>query len=103
LGPYGLRGDIANNIANNIANRTPLTRTTNGEIGNTAPHLYLTDRKIVGPEPIEPVLEEHFINPKLALAPFTAEVYDKFRKDRTEQIVREIGKLVSSEPIFERE
>jgi hypothetical protein len=99
LGPYGLKGDIANNIAN----RTPLTRTTNSDIGNTAPHVYLTDRKIIGPEPIGPILEEHFINHKLALEPFTAEVYKRFLKDRSDRIIREIGNRVSVEPIFERE
>jgi hypothetical protein len=99
LGPYGLKGDKVNNIAN----RTPLTRTTNGEIGNTAPHVYLTDRKVVGSQPIDPVLEEHLINPKLALEPFTAEGYAAFFKDRTERIIREIGKLVSAEPLVERE
>jgi hypothetical protein len=98
LGPYGLKGELANNIAN----RTPLTRTTNSEIGHDAPHVYLADRKIVGPEPIEPVLEEHLINPSLALEPFTEKVYENFRKDRSERIIREIGKLVSAEPISER-
>lgn len=99
LGPYGIKGEKANNIAN----RTPMTRTTNGAIGNTAPHVYLTDKKIVGSEPIKPVLEEHLINPELALEPFTAEVYNNFFRDRTERIIREIGKLVTAEPIFERE
>ena len=65
LRPYGIKGEKANNIAN----RTPMTRTTNGAIGNTAPHVYLTDKKIVGSEPIKPVLEEHLINPELALEP----------------------------------
>jgi hypothetical protein len=99
LGPYGLKGDIVNNIAN----RTPLTRTTNSDIGNTAPHVYLTDREIVGPEPIEPILKEHLINPEFALEPFTAEGYRKFIKDRTEQIIHQIGIHVSADPIFERE
>ena len=90
-------------MVNNIANRTPLTRTTNSDIGNTAPHVYLTDREIVGPEPIEPILKEHLINPELALEPFTAEGYRKFIKDRTEQIIHQIGIHVSADPIFERE
>jgi hypothetical protein len=98
LAPNGLKGDKVNNIAN----RTPLTRSTNGAIGNTAPHVYLTDTKIVGSKlPIDAALEEHLINPKLALQPFTAEIYDKFLKDRTARIIREIEKLVSAEPIVE--
>jgi hypothetical protein len=68
LGPYGLKGEKVNNIAN----RTPMTRTTNGEIGNTAPHVYLADRRIVGPQAIEPVLTEHLMDPTLALEPFTS-------------------------------
>jgi hypothetical protein len=99
LGPYGLKGDIVNNIAN----RTPLTRTTNGSIGNTAPHVYLTDRQTVGSEPVEPVLKEHLINPQLALEPFTTAGYKKFLQDRTEQIIHQIGKHVSADPIFELE
>jgi hypothetical protein len=97
LGPYGLKGDKVNSIIN----RTPLTRSTNSAIGNTAPHVYLADKTIVGSEAIGPVLEEHLVNPELALKPFTAAVYDDFLKDRADQIIREIGKRVAAEPIAE--
>lgn len=66
---------------------------------DTAPHVYLSDRKIVGSEPIEPVLEEHLVSPKIAMEPFTAEVYEKFLRNRSEQIMKEISKL-SGDPFL---
>ena len=97
LGPYGLKGDIANNIAN----RTPLTRTTNSNIANAAPHVYLADRKTIGSLPIEPVLTDHLINPQLAMEPFATDGYKMFLKDRTEQIIHQIAKHVSADPLLE--
>jgi hypothetical protein len=66
LSPYGIKGEKVNNIAN----RTPLTRTTNGAIGNTAPHVYIIDAKVVGSEPIEPVISEHLIDSTLIHKPY---------------------------------
>jgi hypothetical protein len=95
LAPYGIKG----NKVNNIANRTPLTRSTNGIIGKTAPHVYLADSRIVGSEPINPVLLDHLINPQLVLRAFTAELYDQFLEDRTKRIVAAIGSAADAVPI----
>ena len=95
LGPYGIKGEKVNNIAN----RTPLTRSTNGAIGNTAPHVYFADLKIVGSDPIEPVISAHLMDPAIVLRPFTAEVYDAFIADRTKRILTAIGKAVGADPI----
>ncbi len=97
LGPYGIKGEKVNNIAN----RTPLTRSTNGSIGNTAPHVYLTDLKIIGSDPIAPDISAHMMDPALVLKPFTAELYDAFLKDRTKRILDAIGKAVGADPIIE--
>ena len=94
LTPYGIKGDKVNNIAN----RTPLTRTTNGAIGNTAPHVYLEDMKIIGGDPIQPIISAHLINPALALQPFTAALYDEFLADR-----RGKNSLSSIAEVVERE
>jgi hypothetical protein len=95
LGPYGIKG----NRVNNIANRTPLTRTTNGAIGNLAPHVYLTDSRIVGADPIQPVLSEHLIDPELVLKPFTEELYGQIFADRTKKIIEAIGAATDTVPI----
>jgi hypothetical protein len=72
-------------------------RTTNGEIGYTAPHVYLNNKAIVGPEPIGSVLEEHLI----VVEPFTAQVYEKFLHERASRILREISRRVAAEPVAE--
>ncbi len=97
LGPFGIKG----NKVNNVANRTPLTRSTNGAIGKTAPHVYLADFKIVGREPVNPVLLEHLIDPQLVLRPFTAELYNQFLADRTKKIVVAIGDAVDAVPLVD--
>lgn len=94
LGPYGIKGDKVNNIAN----RTPLTRNTNGAIGNLAPHVYLADTRIVGAEPIGPVLSEHLIDPNVVLKPFTAELYSQFIADRKTRILEAISAAVEAVP-----
>lgn len=94
LGPYGIKGDKVNNIAN----RTPLTRNTNGAIGNLAPHVYLADTRIVGAEPIGPVLSEHLIDPNVVLKPFTAELYSQFIADRKTRILEAISTAVEAVP-----
>jgi hypothetical protein len=86
---------------NNIANRTPLMRTTNAAIGNTAPHVYLTDSKIVGSEPIEGAVSTHLVDPQLVIQPFTAELYDRFLVDRTRRIRFAIKTAVGAEPLAE--
>jgi len=98
LSPYGIKGEMVNNIAN----RTPLIRTTNGAIGNLAPHVYMVDRKIVGSEAIEPVLSEHLMDQILIKTPFTAELYDRFIADRKKKILGAIGAAVHAEPISEQ-
>jgi hypothetical protein len=98
LSPYGIKGERVNNIAN----RTPLIRTTNGTIGNAAPHVYIVDRKIVGSEAIEPVISEHLMDSNLIQAPFTAELYDRFLADRKKRILAAIGAAVHAEPISEQ-
>jgi hypothetical protein len=95
LGPYGIKGEKVNNIAN----RTPLTRSTNGAVGNTAPHVYFANSKIVGSDPIEPVISAHLMDPAIVLKPFTAEVYDAFIADRTKRILIAIGKAVGAVPV----
>jgi hypothetical protein len=97
LFPYGIKGEKVNNIAN----RTPITRATNSAIGNTAPHVYLSDRKVVGLEPIESTLAEHLIDSTLIHKPFSAEVFDQFVADRKKKILTAIGAAVHSEPIAE--
>jgi hypothetical protein len=97
LSPYGIKGEMVNNIAN----RTPLIRTTNGAIGNAAPHVYIVDRKIVGSEAIAPVISEHLVDSNLIQTPFTAELYDRFLADRKKRILAAIGAAVHAEPISE--
>jgi hypothetical protein len=87
---------------NNIANRTPLTRTTNSAIGNTAPHVYIIDAKVVGSEPIETVISEHLIDWTLIHKPFTAELFDQFIADRKKKILAAIGAAVHAEPVAEQ-
>jgi hypothetical protein len=95
LGPYGIRGERANNIAN----RTPLRRATNQAIANTAPHVYLTDPRIVGTQPIVPMLAAHLIDDQIALQPFSADVYKRFYTDRSERILATIRDAVGADPI----
>jgi hypothetical protein len=98
LSPYGIKGERVNNIAN----RTPLTRGTNSAIGNTAPHVYLIDSKVVGRDTIDPVISEHLIDPKLIHKPFTEELYGEFLADRKKRILDAIGEAVRAEPIAEQ-
>ena len=86
---------------NNIANRTPLIRMTNAAIGNSAPHVYLTDPKIVGSDPIEDAVSTHLVDFAAVIQPFTAELYDKFLVDRTERIRFAIRTVVGAEPSAE--
>jgi hypothetical protein len=98
LSPYGIKGERVNNIAN----RTPLTRVTNSAIGNTAPHVYLADSRVVGSEGIDPVISEHLIDPNLVHEPFTEELYERFLADRKRKILASIGEAVNAEPITEQ-
>lgn len=98
LSPYGIKGEKVNNIAN----RTPLTRTTNSAIGNTAPHVYIIDAKVVGSKPIEPVISEHLIDSTLIHKAFTAELFDQFIADRKKKILAAIGAAVHAEPVAEQ-
>jgi hypothetical protein len=98
LGPYGIRGDRVNNIAN----RTPLTRSTNHAMGNSAPHVYMRDIRVVGSNPVEPIIFEHLMKPAIVLEPFTAEVYEKFLADRTQRILNAISAAVSADPVAEQ-
>jgi hypothetical protein len=98
LRPYGIKGERVNNIAN----RTLLARNTNQEIGNTAPHVYLTDPKIVGSEPIQPTIVAHLIEPDVILKPFTEAVYDQFLIDRSRKIINGIKDAVGAEPLAEQ-
>jgi len=84
VSPYGIKGEKVNNIAN----RTPLSRTTNSAIGNTTPHVYIIDSKVVGVESIEPVLAEHLIDSNLIRKAFTAELYDQFIVSRKKRYSR---------------
>jgi hypothetical protein len=98
LSPYGIKGERVNNIAN----RTPLTRVTNSSIGNTAPHVYLADSKVVGSEAIDPVISEHLIDPNLVREPFTEALYERFLAARKTKILVSIGEAVNAEPITEQ-
>jgi hypothetical protein len=98
LRPYGIRGERVNNIAN----RTLLTRTTNQEIRNTAPRVYLTDTKIVGPNPVDPTVVGHLIDPSIILKPFMAEVYNEFLTDRSNKLIHAIRDAVDADPLAEQ-
>jgi hypothetical protein len=98
LSPYGIKGERVNNIAN----RMPLTRVTNSAIGNTAPHVYLADSKVVGSEAIDPVISEHLIDPNLVREPFTEALYERFLAARKAKILVSIGEAVNAEPITEQ-
>jgi len=98
LRPYGIKGERVNNIAN----RTLLARNTNQQIGNTAPHVYLTDPRIIGPEPIQPIIVGHLIDPDVIFKPFTEAVYDQFLIDRSRKIINGIKDAVSAEALAEQ-
>ncbi len=96
LGPYGIKGETANNIAN----RTPILRSTNNAIKNDAPQVYLEKTEIVGAKGLRnDILEEHCIDPKIARTPFTKDVYERFIKSRTIRVLKLISELVGTEPI----
>jgi hypothetical protein len=96
LGPYGIKGDKANNIAN----RTPLLEKTNIAISNIAPHVYLADENLVGPRPqIENVLRQHCIPPSLVQQAFTEAVFQEFIKERTALLLKVIADNVKVEPL----
>jgi hypothetical protein len=99
LKPYGIKGERVNNIGN----RTLLSRNTNQEIKNTAPHVYLGDHKIVGSEPIDPIIVGHLMDPEIVHKPFSEAVYDQFLADRSKKILRSIGDSVSAEPFAEED
>jgi hypothetical protein len=98
LRPYGIKGERVNNIAN----RTLLARNTNQQIGNMAPHVYLADSRIVGPEPIQPIVVGHLIDPDVIFTPFTEAVYDQFLSDRSKKIIDGIKEAVGAEPLAEQ-
>ena len=98
LRPYGIKGERVNNIAN----RTLLARNTNQEIGNMAPHVYLTDPRIIGSEAIQPTIVGHLIEPDVILKPFTEAVYGQFLIDRSKKIINGIKDAVSAEPLVEQ-
>lgn len=95
LAPNGFRGEKVNNIAN----RTPLVRSTNSAIGNLAPHVYLANHEIVGDQPLEDVLTEHLINPRIVLKEFSAELYEEFLASRKKEILATINAAVEADPI----
>ena len=97
LGPYGIKGEAANNLAN----RTPILRATNGAIGNTAPHVYLADTRVVGADPLGPTLQEHLIDEEIVRTPFTAQVFERFMSDRTSKILAAVANVVGAAPIAE--
>lgn len=82
--------------------KTPILRSTNAAIGNTAPHVYVGDARVVGDAPIGPTLQEHLIDEGLVRTPFTAEVFKKFLEDRTNKILAAVAQVVEVAPVAEQ-
>jgi hypothetical protein len=101
LAPQGIKGEEANQIAN----RTPILGETNRTIRNDAPHQYLNDSALVGAGGLSAdVLEGHHIPSWLATeATFSRDMYNRFITDRQTLLLKEIARLVETEPVDDGE